>query len=477
MNAKLFINYRREDTAPYAGRLYDRLTAHFGEDQVFIDIDQIEPGEDFVEAINRKVGTCDIAIVAIGPNWLRATDASGKRRLDDEEDFVRMEIVAALQREIRIIPVLVGGARMPGRHELPEALAPLSRRNAIELSETRFHADVNRLIEAIEKSFAVVEKKAELPAIHAAPLPEPAAVRPPEPESKDLLEPSESTKPAGPKEPKEIDADAVSGRATLSEQDRVATVKDSTTPVKSTQTTPTPPPVLSTSSIAALKEPKVWTSERRILVSAIVLFLLALAGLLMWPDHQKAAKQANQPAITDLNRPSKPTETQFTDQGSAAEQYNLGLRYEKGEGSVPKDLGKAAELYQKAADQGYADARFRLGRLYHRGEGVPKDLGKAAELYQKAADQGNALAQNNLGLLYDRGEGVPKDLGKAAELYQKAADKGYAAAQNNLGLLCQYGAEVTKDLGKAAELYRKAADQGNQNAIANLKKLSGFFTR
>jgi hypothetical protein len=98
MDAKVFINYRREDTAPYAGRLYDRLTVHFGEGQIFIDIDQIEPGEDFVEAINRKVSACDIAVVAIGPNWLHATDASGKRRLDDEEDFVRMEIVAALQR-------------------------------------------------------------------------------------------------------------------------------------------------------------------------------------------------------------------------------------------------------------------------------------------------------------------------------------------------------------------------------------------
>jgi hypothetical protein len=136
MNAKVFINYRREDTAPYAGRLYDRLIAHFGEDQVFIDIDQIEPGEDFVEAINRKVSTCDIAIVAIGLSWLRATDASGKRRLDDEEDFVRMEIVAALRRKILVIPVLVGGARMPGRHDLPEALAPLSRRNAIELERS-----------------------------------------------------------------------------------------------------------------------------------------------------------------------------------------------------------------------------------------------------------------------------------------------------------------------------------------------------
>ena len=110
---KLFISYRREDTAPYAGRLYDRLAAHFGDDQVFIDIDQIEPGDDFVEAINRKVGACEIAIVLIGPSWLRVTDASGKRRLDDNDDLVRMEIVAALQRNIRVIPVLVGEAHMP----------------------------------------------------------------------------------------------------------------------------------------------------------------------------------------------------------------------------------------------------------------------------------------------------------------------------------------------------------------------------
>src|SRR5262245_3777098 len=184
MSARLFINYRREDTAPYAGRLYDRLTAHFGEDQVFIDIDQIGPGEDFVEAINRKVGTCDVAIISIGPHWLTATDASGNRRLDDPEDFVRAEIVAALERKILVIPVLVGGARMPRRQDLPEALSPLSRRNAIELSETRFHADVNRLIEAIEKSVPVTKNKAELSPDPIAPPAEQASLKPTE--SKDL---------------------------------------------------------------------------------------------------------------------------------------------------------------------------------------------------------------------------------------------------------------------------------------------------
>jgi hypothetical protein len=273
MNAKVFINYRRDDAAPYAGRLYDRLTAHFGEGHVFIDIDQIEPGEDFVEAINRKVGTCDIAVVAIGPNWLRATDASGKRRLDDEEDFVRMEIVAALQRKIRVIPVLVGGARMPGRHDLPEALAPLSRRNAIELSETRFHADVNRLIAAIEKSFAVAENQAGPSAPPAAP--------PMEPERSD--------------------------------QGSIATAKDPRTSVKSTQTTPATPRVPSTSSITALKEPKVWANDRLVLGSAILLLLVGLAGFVMWTDHQKAGKLGNQP-----KSPSNSTEPKLSDQGNAA---------------------------------------------------------------------------------------------------------------------------------------------------------------
>src|SRR5882724_4957603 len=371
MKAKLFINYRREDTAPYAGRLYDQLITRFGEDQVFIDIDQIEPGEDFVEVIRRKVGACDIAIIAIGPRWLGATDASGKRRLDDPEDFVRMEIVAALQRNIRVIPVLLGGAQMPRKQDLPEALAPLSRRNAIELSETRFHADVKRLIEAIEKSFVVTQKEAELSATPAAPPLEPAAVRPPE------LEP-----------------------------------KDPTTPVKSTQATPATVQVPSTSWIAPLTASKVWTSKRWILVNAIVLFFVALAGFLIWSRHEAQLVDQRNPAILNI----------------------LGMRFEKGEG-VTKNLQKAAELYQKAADQGHADAQCNLGLLYQKGEGVPKDIRKAAELFEKAADQGDADAQFGLGLLYQNGAGVPTDLEKATELYQKAADQGFEQAIFRLAVL------------------------------------------
>ena len=149
--SKVFISYRRDDSAAYAGRLYDRLAAHFGAGQVFMDIDQIEPGEDFVEVIKEKVGSCSAAIVLIGKSWLSAADAQGNRRLDDPEDFVRQEITTALGRKIKVFPVLVGGAVMPNYTQLPEALGALSRRNGIEITDLRFHHDVDRLIEALAK--------------------------------------------------------------------------------------------------------------------------------------------------------------------------------------------------------------------------------------------------------------------------------------------------------------------------------------
>ena len=175
--------------------------------------------------------------------------------------------------------------------------------------------------------------------------------------------------------------------------------------------------------------------------------------------------------LAALKRSRKAAElNQKAAQGNALAQKKLGWLYQSGRG-VPKDLSKAAELYQKAADQGNAGAQNSLGWLYEDGRGVPKNMGKEAELYRKAADHGNAFAQNNLGRLYEDGQGVPKDLSKAAELYQKAADQGNAFAQNNLGWLYENAEGVPKDMGKAAELYRKAADQGNAFAQNNLGRL------
>ena len=128
-----FISYRREDSIAYAGRLYDRLTAQFGTDRVFMDVDKLDFGVDFVDAIQQTVASCDVLLAVIGKQWLEARDEGGRRRLDTPEDFVRIEIASALERGVRVSPVLVGGARMPGSVDLPESLTKLARRNALDM--------------------------------------------------------------------------------------------------------------------------------------------------------------------------------------------------------------------------------------------------------------------------------------------------------------------------------------------------------
>jgi len=147
----IFISYRRDDTSGYAGRLYDQISAHFGDEHVFMDVADIEPGSDFVAVLEQKVGTCDALLALIGKNWLSSKDDQGRPRLSNPEDFVSAEIAAALKRNVEVIPVLVGGAKMPQQRELPQQLQFLSRRQAIEISDARFSRDVQDLIGALER--------------------------------------------------------------------------------------------------------------------------------------------------------------------------------------------------------------------------------------------------------------------------------------------------------------------------------------
>ena len=109
----IFISYRREDSIAYAGRLFDRLADCFGEERIFMDIDTMKVGLDFVEQIEEAVQSCDVLIAVIGKGWANIQDEEGHRRLDNPEDFVRVEIQAALERDIPVVPLLVGGAGMP----------------------------------------------------------------------------------------------------------------------------------------------------------------------------------------------------------------------------------------------------------------------------------------------------------------------------------------------------------------------------
>jgi hypothetical protein len=156
--ARIFMTYRREDTAYPAAWLFDRLASHFGRAQVFKDIDSIELGDDFVEVITAAVGSCDVLLALIGDRWLTVRGPDGRRRVDDPGDFVRLEIEAALARNVRVIPILVQGAQMPRADELPASLSKLARRQALELSPARFDADTQKLLRQLDRTITEAQQ-------------------------------------------------------------------------------------------------------------------------------------------------------------------------------------------------------------------------------------------------------------------------------------------------------------------------------
>jgi len=152
MAGKIFINYRRDDSIGMAGRLHDRLAQTFGRDKLFMDVDHIPAGADFVAHLNNQVAECDVVLAIIGPNWLRAKDKAGQRRLHQPDDFVAIEIAAALARDTLVIPVLVDAARMPKESDLPDTLKPLARRQAVEVRHAHFGHDAEALIARMRKA-------------------------------------------------------------------------------------------------------------------------------------------------------------------------------------------------------------------------------------------------------------------------------------------------------------------------------------
>lgn len=153
--ARLFISYRRDDQAGFAGRLADDLGTAFGADNVFRDIEDIRPGEDFVVALQKQFQGTGVMLVMIGPAWLTASK-NGVRRLHDPGDFVRMEIQAGLESGKPVIPVLVGGALMPTEADLPPALAGLARRQAVVLSDAGWRSDVERLVTSLRDQLPTI---------------------------------------------------------------------------------------------------------------------------------------------------------------------------------------------------------------------------------------------------------------------------------------------------------------------------------
>ena len=196
---KIFISYRRDDSSANAGRLYDRLADAFGAENIFMDVDSISFGLDFAEAIGRAVASCDVLLAIIGPEWLTISER-GRRRLDDPDDFVRLEIEAALERNVRVVPVLVDEAELPSREELPESLQALVRRQTLRLTHDQFRIETQRLIEDLHRlsgtpPITASAPSASAPSATAPSAAAPATTAPPPSDPSAPLPPSAAGKP------------------------------------------------------------------------------------------------------------------------------------------------------------------------------------------------------------------------------------------------------------------------------------------
>jgi hypothetical protein len=152
MPVSIFVSYRRDDTAATAGRLRDRLAREFGPKNVFMDIDNIPAGVDSAKHLQVKLANCDLMVALIGARWLTIANSSGIPRIQEPDDYVRMELSAALSSGLKLVPVLVDGASMPAESRLPVPLQPLSKLNAVELRNSQFRWDAARVVEKLSQT-------------------------------------------------------------------------------------------------------------------------------------------------------------------------------------------------------------------------------------------------------------------------------------------------------------------------------------
>lgn len=157
-SGKIFISYRREDTSGESGRLKDKLEQIFGKENIFYDVETLEAGLNFDQSIAKALSESQVLLAMIGPHWLKVSDSKGVSRIQKPEDWVRKEISEALKRGLRVIPILVNGAKMPDADELPEDLKELSLKHAQEVSSSRWNYDVGELIKVLER---IVSRKTD----------------------------------------------------------------------------------------------------------------------------------------------------------------------------------------------------------------------------------------------------------------------------------------------------------------------------
>jgi TPR repeat protein len=450
----VFISYRREDSAGFAGRIYDRLTRRLEAKSVFLDVDNIQLGLDFVDVLSEKLRVCDALIAIIGKNWNSSSGEDNGRRLDDPDDFVRIEIEAALQRGIRVIPVLVDGATMPKREHLPESLQKLRRRQAIEISHNRFDSDVERLTHAL----SLIEE--ELRQREAAEAERIARQEREQREATEAARMEEARQKAGAEAARRSEQERWALAA--AENERIAREE------RERQNAAEAARAEEARQQADAEAARLAEQERRAQEAAEA--ERAARSEREWRERIEAAQAEEMLSLEDCTKTFE-RYRMAAERGTPDAQTRIGDAYTWGWGAQ-KDHAKAMEWYWKAAYQGHPRAQVHIGKFFSEGQGVQKDYAKAVEWYRKAVDQGVPFALYIIARLYETGgPGLKQDYAKAMKCYREDADRGWSLAQYDIGRLYENGLGVPDDLDQARTWYQKAADQGSEDAKRGLRRM------
>jgi TPR repeat protein len=520
MKDKIFICYRREDTAAYAALLHARLTEKLGTGRVFIDIDSIGPGIDFVDSIAKAIPVSALVLVLIGRRW-------SPPRLGNPRDFVRIELLAALEQNARIIPLLFEGVEMPRPEELPAELVPLTRRNAVEIGTSRLNAEIRDLVEEIERILIGDHERLNPSVVPLISTPQ----RPQSPPPLPFHQPSPPAYIPPPTEPKVAEivsspppgqkstGDRKKGRRTglalllliavaisiwaLSRGKKEEPAEEKKEMPRAEETpfqeyVPEAPRIGVTYRMRAfsenfIRERGLPDLSRGLEVSGIFPGSSAeRAGLLKGDilrkiDGQPIFDLSDLPERVDKHKVgdhillevwrgaramdiSIPVENGLASykhscEGGLAEGCVFLGSFYQNEG---KDPARAAALYRQACEAGYGEGCLDLGFLYEHGTGVAKDPARASALYEQACTARNGRGCLDFGFLLENGTGMDQDPARAALFYQKACSLQEWIGCTSLGSLYAAGLGVAKDPTHAVLLYGQACDAGEAGGCFRL---------
>lgn len=412
--SKIFISYRRDDSQWQTKRLYDALCDQVPKPKqnIFYDLDSMRVGRDFRAKIDAAVSQCDLMIAVIGKNWLSQVDnETGNRRIDDPNDFVRIEISTALRREIPVVPVLVDETTMPKAEKLPEDLKSLSYRHGVKLRLDSFHSDMDALLNGLNLTELVGRKpfwSGKRLAGGGAAIVSALALA--------LLVWSKI-----PFLPLSEGATGSFEGAGIDDLSGVA---------------------LMTAEACLARKPSECTQMG---------YLFETGGEGLNPNASRAALFYRKAC----------------EGGHALGCSKLGYLHRTGSGVEPDD-DLAVQFYRTGCDGKDSLGCSNLGFMYIEGSGVEQNY-KLAETYVRiGCEGGESIGCLNLGYLYENGYGLKQSYSMASHYYEKACEGGQPIGCTNLGLLYEDGLNGPKDLARANEFYRKGCDGGHPRACRRL---------